>query len=235
MSVPALVALFDAVYGLCLAIWVGSIAFFSFGVAPIIFNVLPPDHAAKFVRTLFPRYYAWGVYATGIALPALIMTPLANPTLRGPGIGIRAMLILASLLIFLYCGNSLTPAINAARDAGEPEKAKFDRLHKRSVYLNTVVLVIGLGLLVTFSVRSPAASTGITELSPQERMQYDLEIQKVMEDTYRNEAGLPPSPEVSPAQGTKLSPAAREQIQKVFKEKLDKDAQKFRNRFEPPK
>jgi hypothetical protein len=221
------------VYGLCLAIWVGSIAFFSFGVAPIIFNVLPAEHAAKFVRALFPRYYAWGVYASGIALPALILAPLANPELRGPGIGLRAMLILASLLIFLYCGNSLTPAINAARDAGDAQKDRFDRLHKRSVYLNSIALLIGIGLLVTFSIRQTTKTAGIAELTPQERTQYDLEIQKVMDDTYRKEIGQ--APLTDPAELRKLTPEARAQIEQLFKEKLDKDAEKFRKRFESPK
>ena len=56
----------------------------------------------------------------------------------GPAVGVQAMLILAGILIFLYCGNSLTPAINAARDEGPAGAERFDRLHKRSVRLNAV-------------------------------------------------------------------------------------------------
>ena len=70
MTAPTLLAFFNAVYLLALAAWVGSIAFFSFGVAPIVFRVLGPEAGAKFGRALFPRYYLWGSMSAAIALPA---------------------------------------------------------------------------------------------------------------------------------------------------------------------
>ncbi len=73
----------------------------------------------------------------------------------GRAIGIQASLIVAGLVIMLYCGNSLTPAINAARDAGPEQAEQFDRLHKRSVRLNGVALLLGLILLVGFAIRRP--------------------------------------------------------------------------------
>ncbi len=157
MNPRLLLATFDSIYVLALAAWVGAILFFSFGVAPIIFRVLGAEAAARFVRALFPRYYAWGVGATAIALPALICGSLAYPELRGVRIGVQAFLIVIGLVIMLYCGNSLTPAINAARDAGPAEAARFDRLHKRSVQLNGVALLLGLILLVGFAIRAPGA------------------------------------------------------------------------------
>jgi hypothetical protein len=54
-----LLGIFDSVYVIALTAWVGSILFFSFGVAPIIFTVLGSEHGGKFVRALFPTYYAW--------------------------------------------------------------------------------------------------------------------------------------------------------------------------------
>ena len=53
----------------------------------------------------------------------------------------------------LYCGNTLTPAINAARDEGPSSADRFDRLHKRSVNLNGAVLLIGIALLIAFASR----------------------------------------------------------------------------------
>ncbi len=166
MSAPVLLAIFDSVYVIALTAWVGSILFFSFGVAPIIFNVLGAEAGGKFVRALFPRYYLWGVISCSVALPAVVCGPLAFPELRGTFIGVQALAIITSLLIMLYCGNSLTPAINAARDAGPDQAERFDRLHKRSVNLNSVVLLIGLGLLIAFAARPAPKTSGIVEKFP---------------------------------------------------------------------
>ncbi len=56
MSARLLLAVFDSVYLVALTAWVGSILFFSFGVAPIVFPVLGAESGGKFVRALFPRY-----------------------------------------------------------------------------------------------------------------------------------------------------------------------------------
>jgi len=164
-----LLAVFDSIYVLALTSWVGSILFFSFGVAPIIFRVLGAELGAKFVRALFPRYYTWGVISTAIALPALFCGPLAVPELRGPMVAVQSGLILVNLGIMLYCGNTLTPAINAARDEGPGSADRFDRLHKRSVRLNVVSLLIGVALLIGFATRPAPRSSGIEEGSPGER------------------------------------------------------------------
>jgi hypothetical protein len=164
-----LLALFDSVYVLALASWVGSILFFSFSVAPIIFQVLDAEAGARFVRALFPRYYAWGAVSGAIALPACVGGPLSVPELRGPMVGVQALAILAGTLLMLYAGNVLTPAINAARDAGPAEEARFARLHRRSVGLNLVALGLGLGLLIAFANRPAPRTVGIVEPSPEER------------------------------------------------------------------
>lgn len=168
MAPWVLLSLFQVVYLLALSAWVGGIAFFSFGVAPIIFRVLGPEAGGKFVRALFPRYYAWVATAGAIALPAVVCGPLTYETLRGPAVGVQALLVLVGTLIMLYCGNSLTPAINRARDAGPDQARRFDALHKRSVLLNGVVLVIGVGLLVFFAIRQVPATGGIVERRPGE-------------------------------------------------------------------
>lgn len=184
MTAPAILAFFNTVYLLAMTAWVGSIAFFSFGVAPIIFRVLGAEAGGKFVRALFPRYYAWGATAGAIALPAVVCGPLAYAEMRGPMVGIQALLVLAGTLIMFYCGNGLTPAINAARDAGEPQKARFDSLHHRSVILNGVVLLIGILLLVLFVVRLSPHSGGIVERAPGELSPGQ---KKILEDTAKIE------------------------------------------------
>jgi hypothetical protein len=168
MTSPYLLSFFNAVYLLALTSWVGSVAFFSFGVAPIIFKVLGPESAAKFVRALFPRYYTWGATSAAIALPAVVCGPLTYPELRGPAILVQAAFVAIGALIMLYCGNALTPAINAARDAGPEQDGRFKSLHKRSVVLNGVALLIGAGLLVSFAIRQVPRSGGIVEPKPGE-------------------------------------------------------------------
>jgi hypothetical protein len=169
LTARSLLHIFDAVYLLALAAWVGSIAFFSFGVAPILFKVLPKEHGARFVRALFPRYYAWGAIAGALALPAFLGGPLSFPEYRGPWVGVQALIILAGTLVMFYCGQTLTPAINAARDAGPEGHERFERLHRRSVRLNAVALLLGVGLIVAFAARPASTTSGIVEDTPQAR------------------------------------------------------------------
>ena len=115
---------------------------------------------------MFPRYYLWGVISCAVALPSLICGTLSFPELRGPTVAVQAGLIVSGLLITLYSGNTLTPAINAARDGGPSTSQKFERLHRRSVILNALVLMIGLGLLVAFAIRKAPTTSGIKEPAP---------------------------------------------------------------------
>lgn len=170
-----LISVFDTVYLLALTSWVGSILFFSFGVAPVIFKVLGAEAGARFVRALFPRYYMWGATSGAIALPAAMGVPLSFPEFRGPLILLQAGTILAATLIMLYAGNSLTPAINAARDGGPATNETFERLHRRSVRLNALVLVMGIGLLVAFANRPVPKTSGIIEPSPLDRARMEAE------------------------------------------------------------
>jgi hypothetical protein len=211
-----LLPMFDAVYLLALASWVGSVLFFSFGVAPVIFRVLGKESGGRFVRVLFPRYYAWGVVSGAIALPAFAAVPMAFPEYRGPWVGVQAGLILAGILIFLYCGNSLTPAINAARDEGPEGAERFDRLHKRSVQLNAAALLLGVVLLGVHATRRPPRTRGIEELTPQQALEYDREVEatirkrvltdaevKEINDLIDARRGRPPTPTAPADSGTK--------------------------------
>jgi hypothetical protein len=177
-----LVAVFDSAYIVAMTAWVGSILFFSFGVAPIIFKVLGAEAGGKFVRALFPRYYLWGAISGAVALPSMVAVPLCYPEYRGPMVGVQALAIIGCTLIMLYAGNSLTPAINQARDAGPAGHGRFQQLHRRSVRLNALVLVVGLGLLVGFANRPAPRTSGIVEQTPTERLRYDEAVSRVIQD-----------------------------------------------------
>jgi hypothetical protein len=173
-------SLFDTAYLLALAAWVGSNFYFSFGVAPLVLPALRDEAEGWLARGLAPRYYAWCATWAAIALPAFVSVPLCFPEYRGPAVGLQAFLILASILIMLYAGNVLNPAMGAARDAGAAERTRFDRLHRRSVALNGLVLAIGVGLLVAFALRAGPRTSGIIELTPAERLHYETEIVPVL-------------------------------------------------------
>jgi hypothetical protein len=194
VSARALLALFDSIYVVALTAWIGSILFFSFGVTPIGFRVLGAEAGARFVRALLPRYYLWGVISGSIALPAFAAGPLCYPEYRGARVGVQAMAILACTLIMLYAGNTLVPAIDRARDAGPSGDERFQCLHRRSVLLNSVVLVVGLALLIAFAIRAAPESRGIVELSPLERARYDAAVSRIIEDVETKYGLRPPRP-----------------------------------------
>jgi hypothetical protein len=180
VAARSLLLVFDSAYVLALAAWVGSVLFLSFGVAPLIFRVLTAEQAARFVRTLFPRYYAWGAICGALALPAFVAAPLTFPEYRRPMVAVQALGIIAGILIMFYGGNTLTPAVNAARDAGPGEQPRFERLHRRAVWLNGLVLVLGVALLIAHAARPAPQTAGIVEMTPTERARYDAEVTEVL-------------------------------------------------------
>ena len=60
MSARFLMALFDSIYVIALAAWIGSALFLSLGLIPLIVKQLGPEPAEKLVRALLPRYCVWG-------------------------------------------------------------------------------------------------------------------------------------------------------------------------------
>lgn len=194
-----LLPLFDSVYVLALTAWVGSVFFFSFVVAPIISQVLSAEAGVKLVRALFPRYYTWGAISGAIALPAYLGVPLSFQEFRGPIVAVQSLLILAGTLIMLYAANSLTPALNAACDAGPEGKPRFDRLHRRSVWLNGVVLVLGIVLLIAFATRPEPKTAGIVEPTPLERARSAYEQLRLRQESSRADQ----SPTLTPERGSR--------------------------------
>jgi hypothetical protein len=171
LDAPFLLLVFDVAVTLALGAWLGALAFFTFGLVPIIFKALDRENSRSFVRAIFPIYYNWGVGCTTIALPALVGRALSFPEFRGPWLGIQAALLLGCLLAQLYCGQALTPAINAAPE-GEP---RWKKLHARSVVINGLVLLVALGLSIGFALRPKPRTAGIDEYTPEERARYDVE------------------------------------------------------------
>ncbi len=122
---------------LAIGITLGAMLFFSACVAPLVFMRLQPDIAGRFIRALFPWYYGFGFI--GSSLSALLCVRTA------PG---AAGLAFATALGFLVARQALMPAINAARDASMADAAaarRFERLHRASVAVNLVQVMLLLG------------------------------------------------------------------------------------------
>jgi hypothetical protein len=113
------------------AVWLGSVVFFSFVVAPTAFAALGREGAAPLMRSIFPRYYLVGL-ASGAAM-------LIAAFALGAGLPITVPIVIGLALV-AYARQVLTPAVNRARDAHDDDH--FARLHVLSVRLNIVVLAL---------------------------------------------------------------------------------------------
>lgn len=140
---------------LAIAVLVGKVVFLSFVTAPILARSLDSDAFARVVRLLFPRYYALGMIAAAVGWTSITSLGLLNGF--GPPVLLAATLWLGILAIENYCRSPLTPRINALsdqlKDATQPGvdivpvRKERDALHRRSVQLNGVVLILGLCLI----------------------------------------------------------------------------------------
>lgn len=125
-----MIALHYLVLG-CWAVWLGSMVFFSFVVAPTVFGALGKEAAAPLMRAIFPRYYAVGLACGGTALAAALAT--------GAGLRLTVPLVIGLVLV-AYARQVITPALNDARDGEDAER--FSQLHVLSVRLNMIVMAL---------------------------------------------------------------------------------------------
>lgn len=134
---------------LSLTLWVGGIAFFSFIASPSIFHVLGLEGGGKVVRDIFPKYYLLGYLCGGAGTVATSLLFLQGRRREG----LIALLVAIMTATFLYMGRILRPKILQIRsEIGSLEappkdlapRERFQRLHRRSVLLNTLVLLLGL-------------------------------------------------------------------------------------------
>ena len=100
-------------------------------VAPSVFRVLGEEHAGKFLRSLFPKFFVILV-AVGILGAAFsFSSQQSNSAVAG--------LLTAILAMIAYL---LIPATNRARDEGNDKR--FGLLHGVSVVLTILVLIINV-------------------------------------------------------------------------------------------
>lgn len=147
--------LIEYLYALASAILVGKIVLLSFVVAPILAKNLEREPFGRVVRQLFPAYYAVGMGAAIMALVSLSGLTI----IRGmsPSLMVAGGIWLIILAVEAYCRSPLTHQSSAMRDRLKEQESRgavdpalqteWNRLHQRSVYLNSMVLLIGLCLI----------------------------------------------------------------------------------------
>lgn len=142
-----------AILTISAGVWTGTIVFQSAVVAPAVFVHLDEVAARSFLRTLFPRFFRLGLVCGALMLTALLgLGGVAGwtPTVIVLAIGTIVMIVLQSISL------AMVPYINAARDSGPAGQAKFARLHRASVLLTVVVLLLAITILAVVAARAAA-------------------------------------------------------------------------------
>ena len=146
-----------------LGLWVGSIIFFSFFIAPTVFKVLKPEDAARLQRALFPKYYLVGVICAGIGIVCVGLLLAERAFGKWPGV--LSLLLLAMMgATDFWLRQSVVPhmaeireqraaAMAAGKEAPVEIEEEWKSLHRLSVQINVAVLLAGFVLLflVVFS------------------------------------------------------------------------------------
>jgi len=121
----------------------GAMLFFPSVVAPVVFTSLPEAQAGAFLRSMFPRYYAFMI---ALSLIAALLFLVTNDESAYQATVVCLFVGVSTLWVRQW----LLPRINAARDAqlaGDAEAGRrFDRDHKLSVGVNMVQLVLLVGI-----------------------------------------------------------------------------------------
>ena len=119
-----------------IAISLGTMLFFSFVIAPVIFKVLDANNAGKFVRKIFPHYYLINLIILSIAVLLLFYISSIN---------LDFYITLVITILFAFSLFILMPLINKLKDNKEERKFKYS--HTLSVIIN-FIQIIGLIYLV---------------------------------------------------------------------------------------
>ena len=126
----------DSLIQSLVAICLGIMIFFSFILAPMIFKILDPENAGKFVRKIFPYYY----FVNLVFLSIVVILILLNSK-----INFEFYIIVSLVISFIFAQFILMPFINKIRDNNEENKFKY--AHGFSVAINFLQM-IGLVFLL---------------------------------------------------------------------------------------
>jgi len=137
--------MYALIIDIIVSLLLGSMVFFAVVVAPTVFQSLTPDQASNFLRTIFPRYYLWGIVFSIAALGVCVF--------HSPKGSVLMTLILFG---FVYSRQILMPKINESRDAylsseSAEDKSRFDALHRRSVIINVAQMLMLVTIIIAMN------------------------------------------------------------------------------------
>ena len=143
-----------------LVVWVGSIIFFSFFAAPSIFKSLPRETAGDVIGVIFPKYWMVGYICSIVLLVTLIAIAVDAKSLPTLKVGILVVMTALTFYSGLAVGGkarTIKAEIRSveAVEQKEPLMKRFKVLHRRSMILNVVILLLGLFFiyLTSYSLR----------------------------------------------------------------------------------
>lgn len=142
---------------LLIGIWLGSMMFFSFAVAPSAFGVLPSRHlAGQIVSSTLMKVEVLGLIL-GSVLLIIQMVGWRARAEEGRGRLVRAVLIAVMIAMAALSRFWVSPALNALRGAmggriddvpaTDPLRVEFNDLHQYSVWLMATAMLAGITLL----------------------------------------------------------------------------------------
>ncbi len=149
-----IVGLFRLLYLSSLILWLGSMVYFTLFVTPKVFGTVSLEMAGRLVEALFPSYYGIGMLSGLVMIVATLYLTLKGRKLLQ---WVNTVLIGIMLILTLYAGLILHPEIRIVKaeadKAIEPAiknqaLARFGRLHRTAIVVNTVVLVAGIGVVI---------------------------------------------------------------------------------------
>ena len=136
-------------------VWVGGIVFFSFILTPTLFKTIPKETTSKVLDALFPKYYFLGYLCGAVAL----LTQLLG-WFRGSGgvvvFTLRLAVLVGMVFFTYYAGLIVFPEAHRLKvemqgtSAGEAPSEitkQFHKIHRLSVLLNVLVLLLGLAYI----------------------------------------------------------------------------------------
>lgn len=120
----------------------GAMLFFAVVITPVLFRRLSREAAGEAVRNLFPAYYL--VLGCAAAIAAALYAVDVSPA------SLNANLLAAVAAGFFLGRFVLLPHINKVRPPFGETNSEFKRLHRVSVLINLVQLLVMLFVLTTF-------------------------------------------------------------------------------------
>ena len=116
--------------------------FFMAVVSPSVFATLSTNASSKFLRTIFPRMFLFGLI---IAVLSLVFSYISNNILN-------SILLIIVAISFIINRNYLTPKINGLRDkeleGDKKASSSFKYMHLLSVLLFVLNFIILIGIVI---------------------------------------------------------------------------------------